>query len=198
MGVFLDADERVTHAFICELEKLLLSTSHVGFWISFNNWFMGSRLRYGDAFRKLCLFRLGSGEYEQFPEDYWSHLDMEVHEHPILKGTTAGLSSPLEHHDYRGLKHYIGKHNEYSSWEANRHKWLLTSGPNEWKKLTKRQKFKYRNLSKWWLGPVYFLVTYIFKKGFMDGRVGLTFARFKMRYFDEIRLKIKEQKGEIS
>jgi len=189
---FLDADERVTSAFFQELEAVLPSTMHAGFWIAFDNWFMGQPLRHGDTFRKLSLFRVGSGEYERFPEDYWSHLDMEVHEHPVIEGSIGEIQHRLEHRDYRGMKHYLAKHNEYSSWEANRFRWLMDAGEEEWNRLNRRQRFKYQNLAKWWLGPFYFLISYVLKRGFLDGREGWTFARLKMRYFNEIYLKIRE------
>lgn len=190
--LFLDADEHVTPEFVHELSKTLWDTSHVGFWISLTNWFMGSPLRKGDVFHKLAMFRIGAGEYEYFPEDNWSQLDMEVHEHPILHGSVGEIRARLEHHDYRGMKHYIAKHNEYSSWEANRFAWLKNAGPEEWAKLNSRQRFKYRNLDKCWLGWAYWFVAYVFKMGFLDGRAGWTFNRLKCRYFDEIRLKIGE------
>lgn len=196
--LFLDADECVTPAFIAELERTLPATSHAGFWISFTNWFMGRPLHHGDIFHKLALFRIGAGEYERFPEDSWSHLDMEVHEHPVLTGTTGDLTARLEHHDYRGFKHYIGKHNEYSSWEASRFQWLQTAGAGEWAKLNQRQRFKYRHLDKWWLGPFYFLISYLLKKGFLDGRAGFRFALLKGRYFSDIRLKIEESRQTVA
>lgn len=190
--LFLDADELITPAFIRELAEVLPSSTHAGYWLNFTNWFMGKPLRHGDPFRKLALIRVGAGEYERFPEDSWSHLDMEVHEHPVLNGTTGEIQSKLEHHDYRGLKHYIAKHNEYSSWEAARFHWLRTADAEAWEQLNSRQQFKYRNLDKWWLSWVYFLVSYVGKRGFLDGRASWTFNRLKMRYFDDIRLKIRE------
>ncbi len=191
--LFLDADETVTAEFIAELKIVLPSTSHNGFWISFTNWFMGKPLLHGDTFRKLALFRIGCGEYERFPEDSWSHLDMEVHEHPVLTGSVGSISAKLEHRDYRGLKHYIAKHNEYSSWEASRFHWLKSADSSTWETLTPRQRFKYKNLDKWWLSWSYFLGSYIAKGGFLDGRVGWTFNRLKKRYFEDIRLKIRER-----
>lgn len=188
--LFLDADERVTREFVAELRMTLADTTHAGFWISLTNWFMGSPLHYGDVFRKLALFRIGAGEYECFPEDSWSHLDMEVHEHPVLEGSIAEIRARLEHHDDRGMMHHIAKHNEYSNWEANRFHWLKNAGPGEWAKLNKRQRFKYRNLDKWWLAWVYWFVAYVLKKGFLDGKAGWTFNHLKRRYFDEIRRKI--------
>jgi glycosyltransferase involved in cell wall biosynthesis len=194
--LFLDADEQVTPEFVQELRATLPDTPHSGFWISLTNWFMGSPLHHGDVFHKLAMFRVGAGEYECFPEDSWSHLDMEVHEHPVLSGTIGEIRARLEHQDYRGMKHYIAKHNEYSTWEANRFRWLQSAGEDEWSKLNTRQRFKYRHLDKWWLGWIYWAVAYFLKKGFLDGRAGWTFNRLKRRYFDEIRLKILEERAE--
>ena len=191
--LFLDADEFISDEFIDEVKKTLGATKHVGFWLNFENHFMGKKLRGGDPFRKLALFRLGAGEYEQINEDNWSHLDMEVHEHPVLKGSIGEIKTPIEHNDFRSLKHYINKHNEYSSWEAMRYLRLVAEGKEsaEWNNLTERQKKKYRNLAKWWFAPVYFVVSYFLKRGFLDGAIGFHFALMKAIYFYQIRLKIR-------
>lgn len=198
--LFLDADERVTPAFIDELRRTLPDTPHAGFQISFANWFMGRPLRHGDPFRKLALFRVGAGEYEQFPENGWSRLDMEVHEHPVLDGTVGVLESPLEHHEFRGIEHYKQKHADYADWEVKRFEWLQTAGIDAWAPLTARQRFKYRHLNAWWLGPFYFAVAYLLKRGFLDGATGFRFAILKWQYFNTIRLKIRaaEQKGKVA
>ena len=197
--LFLDADEFVTKAFISEVKDIIQSTAHVGFWLNFENHFMGKKLRGGDSFRKLALFRVGSGEYEKIEENNWSHFDMEVHEHPVLEGSIGEICEPIEHNDFRGLKHYIAKHNEYSSWEANRNlrlradnKARCKSLSDEWGNLTERQKKKYRNLSRWWLAPAYFFASYLLKFGFLDGAAGFHFAIGKAIYFYQIRLKILE------
>ena len=199
--LFLDADEFVSPAFIEEVKAAITGTAHVGFWLNFSNYFMGQQLRGGDAFRKLALFRVGAGEYEKIDEDNWSHLDMEVHEHPVLEGSIGEIQSTIEHNDFRGLKHYIAKHNEYSSWEAARYLRLVGAKSEnvgkwqgeEYANLTDRQKKKYRNLAKWWFAPAYFVVSYFLKKGFLDGAVGLHFSLLKAIYFYQIRLKIREQ-----
>ena len=190
--LFLDADEFVSSEFVDEVKVAIRNTEHVGFWLNFENHFMGKKLRGGDPFRKLALFRVGAGEYEKIEEDNWSHLDMEVHEHPVLEGTVGEIKTPIEHNDFRGLKHYVEKHNEYSSWEAARYLRLIEQQGSEWNGLTERQKKKYRNLAKWWFAPAYFIAAYIFKKGFIDGLEGLNFALLKAIYFYQIRLKIKE------
>ncbi|MEO7931671.1 MAG: glycosyltransferase family 2 protein [Chthoniobacterales bacterium] len=189
--LFLDADERVTPAFLNELRETLPGTDHAGFWIYFHNWFMGRPLKHGDVFCKLALFRIGTGEYERFPEDSWSHLDMEVHEYPILEGSVGEIHGRLEHREDRGLAHYIAKHEAYAEWETKRFQWLQTASPEEWAKFTPRQRFKYKHLNDWWLGPLFFLITYFLKRGFLDGKAGGTFARLKCRYFMDIRRKIR-------
>jgi len=203
--LFLDADEFVSDAFVREVKQATNNTDKVGFWLNFENHFWGQKLEGGDPFKKLALFRLGAGEYEKIDEDNWSHLDMEVHEHPVLQGSVGEIKSPIEHNDFRGLKHYIAKHNEYSSWEAARYIRLMRPQLSaishqssqqrctEWEGLTERQKKKYRNLAKWWFAPAYFIASYILKKGFIDGAVGLHFSLLKAIYFYQIRLKILEK-----
>lgn len=190
--LFLDADERMSPAFVAELKSVLPGTSHVGFWISFTNWFMGRPLHHGDVFRKLALFRTGAGEYERFPEAAWTNLDMEVHEHPVLNGTTGELQARLEHHDFRNLKSYLARHNEYSSWEASRYLWLRQADAEAWDQLTGRQRFKYKHCGQWWFCWFYWGLALVVKKGLLDGWAGLQLAGLKRRYFHEIRLKIHE------
>jgi glycosyltransferase involved in cell wall biosynthesis len=57
---------------------------------------------------------------------------------------------------------------------------------------TATQRRKYNNLTRWWLAPAYFLYTFVYKLGFLDGRAGYAFARMKAIYFWQIRLKIAE------
>jgi hypothetical protein len=138
---------------------------------------------------------------------------MEIHEHPVLDGPTGTIRAAIQHNEYRGLHHYIAKHNEYSSWEAARYRQLFAIDPrvksesesgshadglqstgrgSVWDQLTPRQQKKYRHLTKWWAAPVYFLRGYLLKKGFLDGAGGFHFALMKSIYFYQIRLKIKE------
>ena len=185
---FLDADEFITEDFKKKLVGKISDTHYVGFWVHYVNDFMGKTLRHGAVMPKLPLFRVGAGEYEHIEEDYWSHLDMEVHEHPILKGEVGEIKSPIIHCEFRGLTHYIQKHNEYSSWEANR---FLQMKDNRGK-LTYRQRIKYQLIDTWLLGPLYFIYSYIYKLGFLDGRAGFIYAAYKMQYFFNVKAKIEE------
>lgn len=190
--LFLDADEYLYPEFIQEVQSTLPDTTHNGFWLNYENHFFGKKLRGGDPFRKLALFRVGKGEYERIEEVSWSTLDMEIHEHPVVEGSIGEIKTSIQHNDYRGLKHYIAKHNEYSDWEARRYLALMKTGPEKWAELTPRQQKKYKSLTKAWLAPAYFFSCFFVKRGFLDGSTGFHFALMKAIYFYQIRLKIKE------
>lgn len=192
--LFLDADELVTDAFVAELARSLPTTTHVGFWVTYENYFLGTQMRHGDRMRKLCMFRRGAGEYERIEENRWSRLDMEIHEHPIIAGSIGEIAAPLIHADKRDFASHIAKHNEYSSWETHRYFELRNGGAEVWERLTDRQKKKYRNLDKWWLAPAYFITAYLLRRGFLDGSAGFRFALFKLFYFWQIRVKIQERR----
>ena len=209
---FLDADEYVTDEFVNELERAIVKTQHAGFWVNYSNYFLGQELKHGVPQLKLPLFKVGAGLYERINEDAWSSLDMEVHEHPVLQGSVGELKSKIDHNDFKGLHSYIAKHNEYSSWEARRYMKLRNAGAPmgadatvtavtetgttpiviDSEHFTATQRRKYNNLTRWWLAPAYFLYTFVYKLGFLDGRAGSAFARMKAIYFWQIRLKIAE------
>ena len=113
--LFLDADERVTEAFVAELRSVLPDTPHHAFWIGYRNWFLGRLLKHGDPMRKTVLLRVGHGEYEQIPDEGWCGLDMEIHEQLVVDGSVGRLKSKLEHHDKRISQLYYARHNEYAS-----------------------------------------------------------------------------------
>ena len=138
--LFLDADEFVTNDFKKEIMEKILTTDCVGFWINYQNEFMGKPMRHGAPMRKLPFFKVGAGEYEFIAENYWSNLDMEIHEHPVLNGSIGKIHSPIIHRDFKGLSKYIQKHNEYSSWEA--HHFLEKKSHSG--ELTYQQRIKYR------------------------------------------------------
>jgi hypothetical protein len=189
--LFLDADEFLTDAFVEELQETISKSKNVGYWLSYRNHFEGRILRYGVPQRKLGLFKVGAGFYEKIDDLGWSELDMEVHEHPIVGGPVGEIGSPIDHLDYRGLHHFIARHNAYSSWEANRYLFLRRERTMH-KHLSQRQIAKYRFVTSWWFPVAYFLFTYLIRGGFLDGRAGFVYASFKANYFLQIREKIAE------
>ena len=193
---FLDADEYVSEEFCKELATVLPTTRHSGFWLNYTNYFLGKALNHGVPQRKFALFKTGSGLYEKIEETSWSTLDMEVHEHPIVNGTTGEISSLIDHRDFRGLEKFIERHLDYAKWEAKRHALLHSTGLGKALHLTKAQRFKYTHLSKWWYPAFYFAYAYIVRLGVLDGVAGFNYAYYKAWYFQTIkRLIIEERKS---
>ena len=192
--LFLDADENLTEEFKNALRLVLSSNSeNVGYWLRYSIYFMGKPLKTGYPLHKLALFKVGAGLYEKIEEDNWSKLDMEIHEHPILKGKVGVIKPKIDHCDYRSIYQYVNKHNEYAKWEANRLFKDLTSKDFK-QNFTWKQKLKYKLIQTPFIGLVYFLGSYIFMGGFRDGLRGLIFAVLKMAYFFQVYINIKEIK----
>ena len=189
--LFLDADEYLTIDFKSELRMALPNSDKVGFWLNYTIYFLGKQLRGGYPLKKLALFQVNAGEYEKIDEDKWSNLDMEIHEHPILYGQIGKIRNKIDHRDYRGISHYIQKHNEYAFWEAERFLKSITDYP-KLQGLTWKQRLKYKLMKSVWLGPVYFLGSFFLLGGFRDGARGIAFAILKMSYFTQIYCKIRE------
>lgn len=190
--LFLDADEFLTDEFKKELSQTLKSTEYSGYWLTYTRYFLGKKLIGGYPLKKLALFKVGMGEYEYIEEDNWSKLDMEIHEHPVIDGKIGIIKAEIEHQDFRGISHYVLKHNEYALWEAERY--LKLHQNEEIKRVwTWKQKIKYRLMNSPFLGISYFFGSYIFMGGFRDGSTGLVFAILKMSYFSQVYCKLKEK-----
>jgi glycosyltransferase involved in cell wall biosynthesis len=190
--MFLDADEFVDDRFCDELEAVLPTTRHNGFWISYCRWFLGRRLKYGETNRKLALFRFGFGEYERIDDVGSAALDMEIHEHPIVIGSVGEIVTPVDHRDFRSMEHWLAKHNHYSTWEAHRVAALREPGNPMWTIFSRRQRMKYAALGRWWLPPSHFVYSYLIRGGFLDGHAGFAYALAKAFYFWEVGIKLGE------
>lgn len=189
--LFIDADERVTPAFADTLlSRLQNNPAEVGYWLRYQNYFLGKPLRFGLPQRKLALFRHSAGAYERIDDPGWSAYDMEVHEHPILTGPIGSITEELDHLDARSMTSFINKHVEYAKWEAGRTRELYAGKSDA--RLTLRQKVKYGLLLTPVFPIIYFLYTYVIRLGFLDGKAGFSYAVLKASYFAQIYLMTRD------
>jgi glycosyltransferase involved in cell wall biosynthesis len=191
--LFLDADEYLTPEFKKELKTTLSRENKAGYWLNYTVYFLGKQLKGGYPLKKLALFQVKSGEYEYIEEEHWSKLDMEVHEHPIIKGDVGTIKSKIDHQDFKGTSNFILKHNEYASWEAARFLKAVRR-PHAAEHWTLKQKLKYRLMKSVFIIPLFFLGSYILYRGFRDGSRGFAHAILRMSYYTQIYCKIKESK----
>lgn len=195
--LLLDADESLTPELVKEIRAAIQDPRYDGYHIALRIYFLARELRHsGASFRKLALFRRGKGHYEcRLKEQDASMADMEVHEHVVVEGRTANLSSPLLHHNVSSLSHYIRKHDAYSNWEAS--VWLNGNTNELAPSLTGTQAQHRRWLRrKFFAMPgsplAFFLYKYVFHLGFLDGIPGLIYCCFQGIQFFHIKAKIYE------
>lgn len=193
---FVDADEYMTDEFLEDLRSEFKNTKdNVGYWIYYNNYFMGHQLKHGDPICKLALFKKSAGEYERIDAEdddkNWGYSGLELHEQPILNGKIGHIRGRIDHRENRGLEAYIRKHNEFSTWEASRFLKREKATPNA----SYKQKIKYVLIDSWALCHMYFIYIYFFRLGFLDGKAGYIYSQLKKQYFFSIKAKIDELKN---
>jgi len=183
--LFLDADEILTPAFCGEVIRSLSNTSKLGFWLNYSIHYMGKPLRGGYPLKKLALFRVGSGEYERIDEEHWSHLDMEVHEHPVIDGELGEIRAKIDHRETKTEKEDAARHAEYAAWEAAR---IMSTGKDtaEQQRWTWKQRLKRHLVCTPFAGVLFFVGSFLFMGGFLDGVRGIRFAYKKAAYFSMI------------
>jgi glycosyltransferase involved in cell wall biosynthesis/SAM-dependent methyltransferase len=207
--LIIDADERVTPGLEGEIRTVVARTGDRpgdrpggpdGYYLARKNIFAGRWIRHAAMYpdHNLRLFRRGRARYEP----------RIVHEHMICDGETGVLSEPLVHHDYKGIERYIDRHNTYSSLEAvATHLWLdgareakdglkadlFGNGPARRRAI---KRFAYRYLPA---RPTFvFLWMYLFRLGFLDGRIGLRYCLLRFFYELQVDLKLEELRDPAS
>jgi len=190
--LFLDADERLTPEVKIEIKNSIRSNSLVGFWINYTIYIENKVLNYGYPLNKLSLFKNGKGLYEMVNEQSWSHLDMEVHEHPILNGEIGKIKSKIEHKVNINTPNWKAKHLAYAKWEAKRFNQIKKS--ENAMHFTFKQKLKYQMLKFPFAGALFFIGSTIIYLGILDGLNGIKYASVKAQYFNTIRKELNNLK----
>ncbi len=197
--LLLDADEILSQPIRDEIANAITSKQYNGYWLKFQEYFLGKQLKYGESeLWKLFLFRKGYGRYEKRLEVQDNSMaDIEVHEHIIVEGDVGYLGSPIRHENINSLDRYIRKHNEYSNWEA---KLYFEGGngeltPKLWGTQAQRRRWLKRLLLHFPASSLlFFLYTYVLKRGFMDGVPGLIYCGFQAVQVFHVKSKIYEHK----
>jgi glycosyltransferase involved in cell wall biosynthesis len=166
---YLDADELATP----ELRDAMLQAvaapgNTVAFRIERRDYFRGTWLKHVQASPfYLRLFRPGKMRYERL-----------VNPISIPDGPIGQLTGYIDHFPFsKGIGDWIARHNQYSELEA---KEILAS---------RRKKTSVRLYAR----PLArFFALYVIKRGFLDGRAGLTYATLQAVYEYMLVLKIRE------
>lgn len=189
---YIDADERVTPQL---RDAMLAAVSNPGDVVAFRvqrrDFFLGQWLRHVQTSPYyLRLFRPGKMRYERL-----------VNPVSIPDGATGEVDGFLDHFPFsKGLTHWVARHNNYSSLEARQI--LENRQRNDTFRFSKvllakdfhERRFHQKELFyRLPLRPLLkFALLYFFKRGFLDGRAGLTYAALQSIYEYLIVLKMRE------
>ena len=199
--LLIDADERVTDGLMREIEAIVEGNGEAsGYYVDRELIFMGHSMRSFRPNWNLRLFRRGAGRMEDLElHDVPGTGDNEIHEHVVVDGPTGYLDSPLLHNDYRGLTPWLERHNKYATWEAHLYRKFrrerIGVGPLGLARLAPFQ--RKRVLRRIWVRlpfrpPIRFVVWYVGRRGFLDGRAGFIFCVLMSYYEFIIGAKIRE------
>ena len=189
---YSDADERVTPELVAALNAFAEQPgANVALRVQRRDYLMGTWLKHVTPSPfNIRFFKAKHIRYERLTNPV-----------TVVDGPIADTDKHFDHYPFsKGITHWFNKHNSYSSSEAGQivanrkagadfslRKALTSKDANERRF---HQKELYYRLP---LRPlVMFLLLYFAKRGFLDGRAGLTFVVLRSIYEYMIVLKVKE------
>jgi glycosyltransferase involved in cell wall biosynthesis len=189
---YLDADERVTPELADAIQNAVPPADDVvAFRVQRRDFLMGRWLKHVQASPfYVRLFRPERIRYERL-----------VNPISVVDGPVGELRGYLDHHPFsKGIGHWIARHNSYSTFEAqqiienrrNRRAFSVKLAflARDFNERRFHQKELFYRLP---LRPaVKFALLYLLKRGFLDGRAGLTYAALQAVYEYFIVLKTRE------
>jgi glycosyltransferase involved in cell wall biosynthesis len=189
--LYLDADERCTP----ELRDEVLAVgngnaTHAAYRIRRKDFFMGRWLKHAQLYPTwlVRLFRPSNIRYERL-----------VNPVAVVEGTTGELSAHIDHFPFsHGVAHWIARHNKYSDMEAIeavkareqvafKLSDVISRDPNVRRRALKEIFFRMPARP-----AVKFVYYYLWRRGFLDGRPGFTYATLQAFYEYMIECKRRE------
>lgn len=187
---YLDADEYFDPNVIEEASRVVKRTDASAFETPLRYFWEGRELLHGHRVTK----RIGIRK----SRCYWPHPDdlavanmweVEGHYQPQVRtGIVVRASAPVGHQDEDGLYDYFARHNRYSDWEAH----MLHKGEAISEKSRSRLGRLAVNLPA--KPAVFFVYSYLLRRGFLDGRAGFNYALALSFYYWQIAVKLNELK----
>ena len=187
-----DADERITAELAVALKDFVENPGeYVALRVRRRDYLIGIWLKNVTTSPfNIRLFKLGSVRYERLTNPI-----------TVVDGKVADTDKFFNHYPFsKGITHWFDKHNRYSTLEAaqivNNRKtgtpfslWKVIFSQDSNERRFHQKEFYYRLP----LRPLLmFVMLYFIKRGFLDGRAGLTFAILRSIYEYMIVLKVDE------
>lgn len=189
--LYMDADERCTVELCEEIRAAAqVDSPHAAFRIRRKDYFMGRWLKHAQLYPTwlMRLFRPHKIRYERL-----------VNPVATVDGSIGELAAHIDHYPFsHGVAHWIARHNKYSDMEAVeamkaraqvafKLSDLASGDPN-----VRRRAFKEIFFRLPARPAVKFLYYYLWRRGFLDGRPGFTYATLQAFYEYMIECKRRE------
>lgn len=195
---YIDADERMTPELVGSAKAAVQSPgSNVAFRVQRRDFFLDTWLKHVQTSPfYMRLFRPEKMRYERL-----------VNPISIADGDVGQVGGYLDHFPFsKGISHWVERHNSYSTLEAKQIESNRASGEafSLVSALTERDFHKRRFHQKelFYRLPfrpaIKFLILYVGKRGFLDGRAGFTYAVLQSIYEYLIVLKNREQMSQAA
>ena len=191
----IDADERMTPDLVCAVEAAIVSPGdQVAFRVQRRDFFLGTWLKHVQT----------SPLYMRLIRPEKIRHERLINTASIADGPVGQVTGYLNHYPFsKGMGHWIDRHNSYSRFEAQQiiNNRAAGEGFSLVKAFTSKDfhQRRYHQKELFYRLPcrplVKFLLLYVAKRGFLDGRAGLTYAILQAVYEYFIVLKVRELQG---
>ncbi len=189
---YIDADERMTPELVLAVQGAVASAKdEVAYRVQRRDFFIGTWLKHVQTSSfYMRLFRPEKMRYERL-----------VNPISIADGPVSDVTGYLDHFPFsKGIGHWIDRHNGYSRFEAQQIVSNRQAGKGfSWAKAFTAKDFherRYHQKELFYRLPfrplVKFLLLYVGKRGFLDGRAGFAYAMLQSIYEYFIVLKVRE------
>lgn len=189
---YIDADERMTPELVRAVQAAVAAAKdEVAFRLQRRDFFLGTWLKHVQTSSfYMRLFRPERMRYERL-----------VNPISIADGPVGQVTGFLDHFPFsKGMGQWIDRHNGYSRFEAQQILSNRQAGEGfSWVKAFTAKDFhqrRYHQKELFYRLPfrplVKFLLLYVVKRGFLDGRAGFTYAMLQSIYEYFIVLKVRE------
>jgi glycosyltransferase involved in cell wall biosynthesis len=197
--LFIDADERVTPALQLEITEALSADGADGYYVDVEYVFMGRALRCKRPNWNLRLFKHRLGRFERLATNAPHTGDVEVHEQLLLNGRTSYMRSLLVHRDQRNLGAWIDNHNRYAEWEVDVYRSFRREPLDLRGVLSPHSVWRKRALKRIWVRLWFrplgrFLLFYVARRGFLDGKPGFIYSVLMAWYEFLVSAKLYESR----
>ena len=191
---YIDADERMTPALVRAVESAVTCPQNkVAFRIQRHDFFQGTWIKHVTPSPfNIRLFLHEKVQYERV-----------INPIAVIDGEIGEINEHFNHFPFsKGMNNWFERHNRYSALEAAQ---IVANKKNDtgfsiWKAFFSKSinERRFHQKEMYYRAPirpvVMFVLLYIFKRGFLDGRAGLTYALLRSIYEYMIVLKVREMK----